>query len=360
MSQQKVTFNAGPSKIPKQILHWIKEELYDFRGTQESILELPHRSAEFSEVMHQVDQDIRDLLHVPDNYKILMLQGGGRGQFDAIPMNLGDLQPYNTADYVVTGSWSSKSADDAARHLDVNLALPKTKVFRGPEDYATWNLNSEKASYLYYCANETIEGVEFPFIPETPDNCPLICDMSSCLMTRPFDVSKYGLIFAGSQKTLGCAGVTSVIVRDDLLESARKYTPGVLNYKKQAGMNSVYNTPPTFNIYVLSLTMRWLKEQGGIEEMEKRAIHKSNLIYNIIDDMPNFYSNPVDKMYRSRVNIPFRVGSENQRERLEKVFLAESKAAGLYHLKGHRSVGGMRASIYNAHDVERSKNSQIL
>jgi len=353
MTKQVVTFAAGPSKLPKEVLQQAQKEFLDYAGTGLSVLEFSHRSKEFEGILNTAKQDLRDILSIPDNYEILFLPAGGVGQFAAVPLNLknGD----NAADYVVTGGWSEKAAQEAQSHMKVNLVLPKTKSYTGAPDQSTWKL-TPNASYLYYCDNETVHGVEFGFVPNCPANVPLVCDMSSNILTRKVDVSKYGMIFAGAQKNLGGAGVTLVIIRKDLLDrKAEAHTPTVLNYKTMADNNSLINTPPCFNIYLTGLVLKWVKANGGIEGMQKWSKDKSGLIYDAVDKSNDFYYCPVQRDYRSRVNLPFKIGGSAGNEQLEKLFLDEAKKRGLIELKGHRSVGGIRASLYNAMTVEETR-----
>ncbi|GFR78631.1 phosphoserine aminotransferase, partial [Elysia marginata] len=291
---------------------------------------------------------------IPDNYKVMFLQGGGTGQFAAVPLNLMKLKPGLTADYLVTGSWSAKAAQEAKKFGTINMVLPATKKYTSIPDPSTWNLNPE-ASYVYFCANETIHGVEFQHIPET-NGVPLVCDMSSNILTRGIDVSKFGVIFAGAQKNIGCAGVTVVIAREDLIGHAMDVCPAVFDYKTQSGNNSLYNTPPTYSIYIMGLVFGWIKSQGGVACMEQNSRVKSSTIYSLIEESAGFYSCPLDSKCRSRTNLPLRIGSTEGHEGLEKKFLEEATKAGYLQLKGHRSVGGIRVSLYNAVSVEEAKH----
>jgi phosphoserine aminotransferase len=302
---------------------------------------MSHRSPEFTRIVDQTIEKARTLLKIPDNYKVLFLQGGGTGQFAAVPLNL--IGRTGKADYIVTGSWSAKAAKEAEKYGTPRLVAPKPATFGSIPDPKDWTLDPE-ASYVYYCDNETVEGVEFHFVPET-NGVPLVADMSSNIFSKPIDISKYGVIYAGAQKNIGPAGVTIVIVREDLLNDALPITPSVLSYKIMAKENSLHNTPPCFAIYCVGLVFDWILANGGVEEMERRAIQKSETIYNLIDASNGFYTSAVDKNARSRMNVPFRVKKDEQ---LEEKFLKEAKAAGYLGLKGHRSVGGIRASIYNA------------
>lgn len=340
-----INFGAGPAKLPEQVLKQVQEELLAYGDTRISILELSHRSTEFKNVIENAQATLREILHVPDNYKVLFMQGGGTGLFAAVPLN---MMTTGTADYIVTGTWSAKAAKEAAKYGKVNLIAPKTTKYIEIPDPSTWNLQPD-ASYVYYCANETIHGIEFDYIPET-NGVPLVADMSSNIATRCFDISKFAVIFAGAQKNIGPAGITLVIVRDNVLGHAMKACPTILDFTVMAADNSLHNTPPVFQIYTVGLVFEWIKKRGGVETMEKLAIIKSQKIYEIINESKGFYSCPVKADSRSRMNIAFRIG--NGDEELEKEFLSGASARGMLQLKGHRSVGGIRASMYNAISVE--------
>ena len=343
-----INFGAGPAKLPEEVMKHVQSELLAFGDTRVSILELSHRSAEFKNVIEDAQATLREILHVPDNYKILFMQGGGTGLFAAVPLNMMNT---GTADYIVTGSWSAKAAKEAAKYGKVNLVVPKTTKYTDIPDPSTWNLDPN-ASYVYYCANETVHGIEFNYIPET-NGVPLVADMSSNIATRTLDISKFAVIFAGAQKNIGPAGVTLVIVRDDVLGHAMKVCPTVLDFTVMAADNSLHNTPPVFQIYTVGLILKWIKEHDGVENMEKLAIIKSQKIYKVINESKGFYSCPVQPNVRSRMNIPFRIG--NNDEELEKEFLSGASARGMLQLKGHRSVGGIRATMYNAISVEEAE-----
>lgn len=336
-----INFGAGPAKLPEEVLKDVQAELLSYAGTGISILELSHRSKDFENVINDAQNTLRDILNIPDNYKILFLQGGGTGLFAAIPLN---LMTTGSADYIVTGSWSAKAANEATKYGKVNIVSPKQTKYTGIPDRSTWNLDPN-ASYIYYCANETVHGIEWSYIPDT-NGIPLVADMSSNILTKPLDITKFGLIFAGAQKNIGPAGITLVIVRDDLLGRAMSVCPTILNFTVMAKDNSLHNTPPVFQIYVVGRVFHWIKVRGGVEGMEERAIKKSQRIYNVIDGSNGFYRCPIDTNARSRMNIPFRIGDND--EELEKEFLAGAVARGMLQLKGHRSVGGVRASLYNA------------
>ncbi|XP_069482001.1 phosphoserine aminotransferase [Ambystoma mexicanum] len=348
--KQVVNFGAGPAKLPQSVLLEAQKELVDYRGLGISILEMSHRSSDFTKILNTSENLLRELLNIPENYKVLFLQGGGSGQFCSVPLNLIGLKEGRCADYVVTGSWSAKAALEAEKYGKVNIVHPKLGSYTEIPDQSTWSLNPD-ASYVYYCSNETIHGVEFDFVPDVK-GAVLVCDMSSNILSKQVDVSKFGLIFAGAQKNIGCAGVTVVIVREDLLGFALKECPTVFDYKIQVGNNSLYNTPPCFSIYITGLVLEWIKNNGGAAAMEKLNLLKSNMIYEIIDESHGFYVCPVEKKSRSKMNIPFRIGNAKGDEGLEKKFLEKAAELGMMSLKGHRSVGGIRASLYNAVTVE--------
>ncbi|XP_040844737.1 phosphoserine aminotransferase isoform X2 [Ochotona curzoniae] len=285
--KQTVNFGPGPAKLPRSVLLEIQKELVDYKGLGISVLEMSHRSSDFAKIINNAENLVRELLAVPDNYKVIFLQGGGCGQFSAVPFNLIGLKPGRCADYVVTGVWSAKAAEEAKKFGTVNMVLPKLGSYTRIPDPSTWNLNPE-ASYVYYCANETVHGVEFDFVPDVK-GAVLVCDMSSNFLSRPVDVSKFGVIFAGAQKNVGPAGVTVVIVRDDLLGFALPECPSILEYKVQVASGSLYNTPPCFSIYVVGLVLEWIKNNGGAAAMKKLNTIKSQMIYEIIDNSQGFY-----------------------------------------------------------------------
>ena len=314
--------------------------MLDWQGKGLSVMEMSHRSDEYVAIAEQAERDLRDLLNVPDNYKVLFLQGGASQQFAEIPLNL--LPENGVADYVETGIWSKKSIEEARRYGRVNVAATgKADNYFSVPAQASWQL-SQDAAYVHYCSNETIGGVQFDWIPEVGD-APLVVDMSSDILSRPIDVSKFGMIYAGAQKNIGPSGLVVAIIREDLLGKARESCPTMLNYKIAADNGSMYNTPATYSWYLSGLVFQWLKEQGGVEAIEKINRAKKDLLYKAIDNS-DFYSNPVALQSRSWMNVPFRLADD----RLDKAFLAGAEARGLLNLKGHRSVGGMRASIYNA------------
>ncbi len=332
--------------LPEAVMQKAQQEFCNWQGSGISVMEVSHRSPEYIEMAAQAEQDLRDLLAVPDNYKVLFCHGGGRGQFAAVPLNLLDSKV--NVDYLLTGQWSKSAVDEAKKHARVTETNILTKTIDGKisvKPCADWKVNAG-AAYVHYCPNETIEGIEIFETPET-GVVPLVADMSSTILSRPIDVSKFGVIYAGAQKNIGPSGLAIVIVRDDLIGKARQAIPSIFDYKVQADADSMYNTPPTYAWYLAGLVFKWLKEQGGLVEMEKKNIAKAELLYNFIDQS-DFYRNNVDKSVRSRMNIPFQLADDG----LNETFLSESKAAGLLTLKGHKLVGGMRASIYNAMPIE--------
>lgn len=339
-----LNFGAGPAKLPTEVLKEVQNELLSYGTSEISVMEMSHRSKEYMKINSDAQNAVRELLNVPNNYKILFIQGGGTGAFAAIAMNL--INRTGSADYIVTGTWSGKAAKEATKYGTVNLVFPKADKPGSIPDQSTWKMNPN-ASYVYYCANETVDGVEFDFIPET-NGVPLVTDMSSSIMTRQLDVSKFGVVFGGAQKNIGPAGVTVVIIREDLLGNPMKICPSVFDFTHIAKENSIHNTPATFSVYVMERVFQWIKRNGGVVEMEKQAIEKSQLLYNTIENSNGFYSCPIDENCRSRMNVPFRVGGKNGNEQLECTFLKEAESLSMYQLKGHRSVGGIRASLYNA------------
>ena len=339
-------FSAGPAVLPKEVLQQAAAEMLDWHGSGMSVMEMSHRGPEFLSIYRAAEADLRELLSVPANYKILFMQGGGLSQNAVVPMNLVGTAG-RTVDFVHTGSWSGKSIKEAARYASVNVAASsQAEHFSRVPAQESWKL-SQDAAYVHLCTNETIDGVEYNFTPTVQGDVPLVADMSSHILSRPVDVSKYGLIFGGAQKNIGPAGVTVVIVRDDLLGKALPITPSAFNFQTVADNESMFNTPPTYGIYIAGLVFQWLKKQGGVAAMEKRNIEKAELLYKALD-ADDFYQNRVAQDSRSRMNIPFYLRDESKNE----AFLAGAKARGLLQLKGHKSVGGMRASIYNAMPIE--------
>jgi len=333
-------FSAGPAAIPDKVLQRVKDDIPEWAGTGMSVMEVSHRSREFVDLATSAEQNLRKLLAISEDYSVLFLQGGATLQFSMVPLNLaGDSQ---VADYVQTGSWSKKAIAEALKYCRVNVVADSAdRNFTYIPNQDGWQKSTD-AAYLHYCANETIAGVEFPFIPDVGDT-PLISDMSSTILSRPLDVSRFGVIYAGAQKNIGPAGITLVIVRKDLLGRARAITPSLMNYEVYDKSGSMTNTPPVFAWYVAALVFENLLDQGGLGVIAERNRAKAGKLYDAIDGS-NFYSNPVEPAVRSWMNVPFVLANSD----LDTKFLDEADAAGLANLKGHRSVGGMRASIYNA------------
>jgi phosphoserine aminotransferase len=334
-------FSAGPAMLPAEVLARAGDEMLDWRGSGMSVMEMSHRGAEFISIYEDAERDLRELLAVPKSYQILFLQGGATLQFAQVPMNL--LRGKGKADYVVTGEWSKKAVKEAKSYCDVAIAASsEDRNFT----YAPKKLSARKdAAYVHYCSNETIGGVEYHEVPKT--ELPLVADASSHFLSRPLDVSKFGLIYAGAQKNAGPAGLTFVIVREDLIGQAAKGTPAVMDYKLQADADSMLNTPATYSMYIAGLVFKWLKQQGGLVAMEQKNIQKAKLLYDYLDQS-KFFRNPVAKEDRSRMNVPFTLKDKS----LDEAFLKGAAERSLVQLKGHRSVGGMRASIYNAMPIE--------
>jgi phosphoserine aminotransferase len=338
-------FSAGPAMLPEEVLKQAADEMLDWHGSGQGVMEMSHRGKDFMSIAALAEADLRELMGIPANYKVLFLQGGATLQFEMIPMN---LMAGKAADYVHTGEWAKKAIKEAKRFGTVNtIASAEDKKFTyAPRD---WKINPD-AAYVHYTANETIGGVEFHWTPET-GNVPLVCDMSSNILSKPIDVSKYGLIYAGAQKNIGPAGLTIVIIRDDLIGKGVPTPQTMLDYKIHAEADSMYNTPPTYGIYVAGLVFQWLKRNGGLAAIEKLNVEKSNLLYDYLDST-DFYANPVAKQDRSRMNVPFTLKDAA----FDDAFIKGAKEAGMVQLKGHRSVGGMRASIYNAMPIEGVKH----
>ncbi len=340
-------FSAGPAVLPEEVLVQAASEMLDWHGSGMSVMEMSHRGKEFIAIAEQAEKDFRELLKVPANYKVLFLQGGATLQFGMVPMNL--LGGKKSADYIYTGEWSKKAIKEANRFCEINIAASsEDKNFSYAPEQSTWKLDP-KSAYVHYTSNETIGGVEFHWIPDT-GKVPLVADASSHILSRPLDVSKFGLIYAGAQKNIGPAGLTLIIVREDLLGNAMPGTPSMLDYKVHADSGSMSNTPATYAWYVAGLVFQWLKAQGGLAGMEKKNIAKAKLLYDFLDASA-FFKNPVRKSDRSRMNIPFTLADP----KLDGEFLKGAEARGMVQLKGHRAVGGMRASIYNAMPIEGVK-----
>ncbi|APR36618.1 3-phosphoserine/phosphohydroxythreonine transaminase [Paraburkholderia sp. SOS3] len=341
-------FSAGPAALPEEVLRQAADEMLDWHGSGMSVMEMSHRGKEFMSIHEEALADLRELLAIPSSHQILFLQGGGIGENAIVPMNLFGTKP--RADFVVTGSWSQKSLNEAKKYGSAHLAASGQTAdgyTRAPAR-AEWQLSDDPA-YVHLCTNETIHGVETFDIPDLGD-IPLVADASSHILSRPMDVAKYGVLFGGAQKNIGIAGVTVVIVREDLLDRAMPICPSAFEWKTVALNNSMYNTPPTYAIYIAGLVFKWLKKLGGLSAIEARNVEKAKLLYDTIDTS-SFYLNKVEHGARSRMNVPFFLADESRNE----AFLAGAKARGLLQLKGHKSVGGMRASIYNAVPLEGVK-----
>jgi phosphoserine aminotransferase len=335
-------FSAGPAMLPAEVLSRAGDEMLDWRGSGMGVMEMSHRGKEFISIAAEAEADLRALLSIPAEYKVLVLQGGATLQFAQIPMNL--LRGKGKADYVLTGEWSKRAIKEAKAYCDVHIAASSEdrNFSYAPKQ---WNVRPDTA-YVHYCSNETIGGVEYHTVPSHGD-APLVADASSHFLSRPMDVSKFGLIYAGAQKNAGPAGLTFVIVRDDLTGQAAQGTPSVMDYKLQAAADSMLNTPACYSMYVAGLVFKWLKQQGGLASIEQKNMQKARLLYDFLDSS-KFFRNPVAKEDRSRMNVPFTLADAN----LDSAFLTGAEQLGMVQLKGHRSVGGMRASIYNAMPIE--------
>jgi phosphoserine aminotransferase len=337
-------FSAGPAVLPEAVLRQAAEEMLDWHGSGMSVMEMSHRGKEFIAIAEEAEALLRELMAIPPNYKVLFLQGGATLQFSMVPMNL--LRGKKSADYVHTGEWSKKAIKEAKAFCKVNIAASSEDAnFTCVPDAGSWKLDPD-AAYVHLCTNETIGGVEYHFVPET-GGVPIVADMSSHILSRPIDVAKYGLIYAGAQKNIGPAGLTIVIVREDLIGHAPSGTPSMLDYKVHADAQSMSNTPPTYAMYIAGLVFQWLKAQGGLSVVEQRNVEKAQLLYRYLDDS-SLFASPVRAQDRSRMNIPFTLRDAA----LDEAFLKGAKSRGMVQLKGHRSVGGMRASIYNAMPIE--------
>ncbi|CAM5798037.1 3-phosphoserine/phosphohydroxythreonine transaminase [Rhizobacter fulvus] len=337
-------FSAGPAALPESVLRQAADEMLDWHGSGMSVMEMSHRGKEFISIHAECESLLRELLAVPVNYKVLFMQGGAIGENAIVPMNM--LRGRASADYVNTGEWSKKSIKEAGKYARINVVASSeaTKFDRVPPR-ETWKLDPN-AAYVHICANETIGGVEYHFTPDVGD-VPLIADVSSNIMSRPLDVSKFGLLYGGAQKNIGPAGLTIVIVREDLLGGALPITPSAFNYAEQAANDSMLNTPPTYAIYIAGLVFKWIKERGGLTAMETHNRKKAAVLYDFLD-ATSFYNSPIQRADRSLMNVPFKLKDEA----LDAAFLKGAEERGMLQLKGHRAVGGMRASIYNAMPIE--------
>jgi phosphoserine aminotransferase len=341
--KQIYNFSAGPAVLPKPVLERAQAEMLDWHDSGMSVMEMSHRGKEFTSILQKTEADFRALLNIPSNYKVLFLQGGAIAENAMIPLNLLNGK---AADYAVTGGWSKRSVDDARAFGTINVVCStEIENYKHVPAYESWKLNKD-AAYLHICTNETMSGVEFDSLPNA-GSVPIVADMSSHILSREIDVTKFGVIYAGAQKNIGPAGLCLVIVREDLLDCASPQTPAVFHWKTQAENASMINTPPTYSIYIAGLVFEWLLAQGGVASIEKTNIEKAKLLYDYIDST-DFYANHVAINNRSRMNIPFYLKNES----LNDTFLKGAEAAGLLQLKGHRAVGGMRASIYNAMPIE--------
>jgi phosphoserine aminotransferase len=337
-------FSAGPAALPEPVLQQAAAEMLDWHGSGMSVMEMSHRGKEFIAIATEAESLLRELLAVPANYKVLFMQGGAIAENAIVPMNL--LRGHASADYVDTGEWSKKSIKEAKKYGKVNVAATSADTgYTSIPARATWKLDPD-AAYVHICSNETIGGVEYHFTPDV-GTVPLVADMSSDILSRPVDVSKYGLIYGGAQKNIGPAGLTIVVVRDDLLGGALPVTPSAFDYKTVADNESMYNTPPTYAIYIAGLVFNWIRQRGGLPAMAEHNAKKAALLYDFLD-ATSFYSSPVARDCRSLMNVPFKLKDEA----LDAAFLKGAEARGMLQLKGHRSVGGMRASIYNAMPIE--------
>lgn len=338
-------FCAGPAMLPVDVMQQAQQEFINWQGQGCSVMEISHRSKAFIKLAAEAEQDLRDLLAIPANYKVLFMHGGGRGQFSAVPLNL--MQAGKSADYIISGAWSLAAVEEAQKFGQVNaqdIRLKSAEQLRGLVNTANWQLNKD-AAYVHCCPNETVDGLEFTDLPET--SVPIVADLSSTILSRPIDVSRYGVIYAGAQKNIGPSGLTLAIVRDDLLPAKGAAIPAVLDYRLAAENDSMFNTPPTYAWYLAGLVFKWLKQQGGIAAMAERNKLKADTLYQYIDQS-GFYRNDVDPNYRSWMNVPFFLADE----KLNDLFVSQAEQHGLLALKGHRIVGGMRASIYNAMPLE--------
>ena len=340
-------FSAGPSMLPEEVLKTAADEMLEYGATGQSVMEMSHRSKEYGEIIKTAEQDLREIMNIPDNYDVLFLQGGASTQFAMVPFNL--MNKNHKADYIITGQWANKAYKEAARYGEARIvASSKDKTFSyipkvKAEDF------DRQADYVHICFNNTIYGTKYNYIPDTGD-VPLVADISSCILSEPIDVSKFGVLYAGAQKNVAPAGVTIVIIRKDLIGNAMDITPTMLNYATHAENGSMFNTPPCYNIYIAGLVFKWIKKLGGLDEMKKRNEEKAKILYDFLDSS-KLFKGTVVKEDRSLMNVPFITGNEE----LDAKFISEAKNNGFVNIKGHRSVGGMRASIYNAMPLEGVK-----
>jgi phosphoserine aminotransferase len=339
----RYNFSAGPAILPKEVLKQVQSELIDWHGTGMSVIEMSHRGKQYLPILDEAENDLRNIFSIPKNYKVLFLQGGAITQNFMVPMN---LLAGRSASYVASGYWSKRTYNDAQPFENIHLAASSESIdFIKAPDASEWKYSSSDA-YIHFCMNETIHGVEYFDVPESI-KVPLVCDMSSNILSRPMYIDKFGVIYAGAQKNIGPAGLTLLIVREDLIDFADKKTPTTFNWKIQSDNKSMINTPSTFSIYVAGLVFKWIEKNGGLKMIEKKNIEKADYLYKYIDSS-SFYYNNIDKNNRSRMNVPFRIHDDE----LTMKFVAEAEEQGLYQLKGHRLVGGLRASIYNAMPME--------
>jgi phosphoserine aminotransferase len=353
---RKLNFGAGPAQLPLEVLENVQAEFLDYNKSGSNVMELSHRSSAFGKIIQDAEHDIREILSIPESYAVLFLQGGATAQFSGIPLSFLNLKPSQTADYLVTGYWSEKAAKEAEKFGKVNWVVPKVSKYQGIPAENTWKL-TEDPSYFYYCANETIHGIEIEDIPSiVPKDVPIVCDMSSNFLTRPLDISKFAVIFASAQKNFGTSGLVLVILRKDLVEKVtNKSIPVIFDYKVQIENGSMYNTPPTFSIYIANKMFDWIKRQGGLKAIDHQSAQKSSIVYETIDQSNGFYVNSIELKFRSRVNIPLRIVSNGTpNEKLESLFLSEAIKSNMIELKGHRAVGGIRVSLYNGVSLEET------
>ena len=346
-------FSAGPAVLPEEVLREAADEMLDYQGTGMSVMEMSHRSAAFDEIIKTAEQDLRDLMGIPDNYKVLFLQGGASQQFAAVPMN---LMKNGVADYIVTGQWAKKAYQEAQKYgKAVKVASSEDKTFSYIPDCSDLPIDDD-ADYVYICENNTIYGTKYKKLPNTKGKT-LVADVSSCFLSEPVDVTKYGVIYGGVQKNVGPAGVVIAIIREDLIpeKPAVENTPTMLAWKTQADADSLYNTPPCYGIYICGKVFKWLKKMGGLEEMQKRNIAKAKVLYDFLDES-KLFKGTVRKEDRSLMNVPFVTGDKD----MDAKFIKEATAAGFVNLKGHRTVGGMRASIYNAMPIEGRRKAGCI